>query len=234
MTSRKIVGTFRTAGPLTTWKVSVDPDQNPQTHATNAGNYGAVWAKDNPLVQTSLCTITPVNGKNDEVINGYACGSGGANDDDLSVTWETSQINSGSASQHNLLDPDWFWMPTVSITDDRPIVQTKTGAGNWVDIGVDPEEDPDPATPENENDVRLSALFTWQSPTPPNPGMVIPLPNSSNTMGMFLGGTELPHTGGVQARVKVVLHIVVSGTGDNVMVTNWQVGVFASLITDIS
>ncbi len=216
------------ARPLTTWEIS-GGGESPPVWVGNVGEYGALWAPDGMEEQYILCTITAVN-ESGPVINGYKCATGGANDDTITVDWNMQSIASGSASIKNAADPEWWWHPTVVVTDDKPVVQTKSGAGNWTDVAVDPDPDPDPETEENEFDVRLSGLYTWQNPTQTT---ATPLPDANNTMGRFLGSTTLPHAVSTLARVKVALHITVSGSGDNLKVTKWRVGVQAALVTYI-
>jgi hypothetical protein len=171
-----------------------------------------------------------VNGINDPVTNGYRCVSGGANNDTLRLDWTTGAMSSGSAKQYDGTDAQWWWQPTVNVTDDRPTVETRTGGGNWQQVAVNADADPNPGTPQNENDVRTQALYTWgQDPNVPNG--VVPLPNANNTMGRFLGQATLPHAVGTEARATVRLHITVSGTGDNITVDKWKVGIMANFTT---
>jgi hypothetical protein len=165
------------------------------------------------------------------VVNGYKCISGGANNDVLRVYWTMTQVATGSASQMKPSDPSWWWQPTVVVTDDRPVVEVKTsGSTNWTSVALNADPDPIPGTPDvNEFDVRLSGLFTWQ-PDPQSPNQVVPNANNSQ-MGAFQGQATLPHTTGTLARAKATLHVTVSGTGDNVRVTAWRVGVDARLDT---
>jgi len=224
----KILGDAR---PLNTWKVDVSPG-NPAVHVVNHGEYGAIWAKDKPLTQFELCNIDHVNAVNDDVINGYKAISGGEKADRLHVDWTMHGLTAGSASQFDATT-SWWWHPTVVITDDRPTVQVKIGSGEWTDVLLQAEDDPDPTTPDvNEFDVRASALFTWQN-LPPST-TATPLAGPNNVMGRFVGHATLTHTVGARARAKAVLHIVVSGSGDNVRVTRWKVGVEAILSTDVS
>jgi hypothetical protein len=196
----------------------------------NLGTYGARWAWVQPLSQYALAPITQVNGVSDEVINAFKVKSQGAADnDDLSVDWFATGSSAGVAHIYQSTDPQWWWKPTVNITDDRPVVEVKVGSGNWTDSGVDADPDPDPATPGNQNDTRTAWLTTWTNPTPTT---AAPLDSPGNSSGRFRGSKHISdHEVGTMVRVKVVLHISVSGDVDNATVEAWKVRVAARLVT---
>ncbi len=215
------------ADPWTSWGSGA-----PATLVENLGTYGARWAWVQPLSQYALAPITQVNGVSDEVINAFKVRSQGAADnDDLSVDWFATGSSAGVAHIYQSTDPQWWWKPTVNITDDRPVVEVKVGSGNWTDSGVDADPDPDPATPGNQNDTRTAWLTTWTNPTPTT---AAPLDSPGNSSGRFRGSKHISdHQVGTMVRVKVVLHISVSGDVDNATVEAWKVKVAARLVTQM-
>jgi len=209
----------------------VQPGGSPATEIDNLGSYGARWAWVVPESQHQLTQITQVNNVNDEVINAYKAVSGSRNNKEIVVSWSTTGSSGGGAHPMNTNDPSWWWKPTVSITDDRPVVEKKVGSGAWTDVGITADADPEESTPQNENDIRTAYLTTWTNPTP---GTASPAENPDNANGRFVGATTIsgPQVG-MLVRARVVLHMAVSGSVDNATVANWRAFVDGRLYTQM-
>lgn len=189
------------------------------------GGYGAAWAMDTTLQQYELCSIATVNGAQDQVVHQYKRVVGSLDNNDVLVSWVTTKDASGAAQRYNTSDPEWWWRPFVNVTDDRPRVEAKVSGGDWQDVPLDVDE--------RDLDVRTAVVYTASAEAPGPNDQVTPLDNQS-VNGVFHGkATVAGPTNKTHVRASVTLHVTVLGSGDNVQVSDWEVGVLGQFWTSM-